>query len=172
MAAAFLGEQLAVVGEAVGVGSAGLLAGGAPPNPAVVALMAERGLDLSGHRSRQVTPALIGAADLVLGMGREHLRTVTVLDPSAWPRTFTLKEFVRRAGTVSPRAGHLADWLAEVGRGRERADLLGDDPTDDVADPAGASVAFLRKTAGEVEGLIGLLVAAVWPRQAVGRRGR
>ena len=59
-------------------------------------------------------------ADLVLTMTREHLRHVVAMDPSAWPRTFTLKEFVRRAQSVAPAtagAGGFPRWLDRAGDG-------------------------------------------------------
>lgn len=56
------------------VTSAGLLAGpGAPAAEHARALAAAHGLDLSGHRAASVTPDLLGASDLVLGMTRRHV---------------------------------------------------------------------------------------------------
>jgi protein-tyrosine phosphatase len=39
----------------------------------------EHGLDLSGHRSRQLTTDLVAGADLVLGMGAHHVERVEQL---------------------------------------------------------------------------------------------
>lgn len=51
------------------VESAGLAAlAGRPADPTAVALLAERGIDISGHRARQLTPELLAAFDLVLVM--------------------------------------------------------------------------------------------------------
>lgn len=51
------------------VESAGLAAlVGRPADPHAVALLARRGIDISGHRARQLTPELLAGADLVLVM--------------------------------------------------------------------------------------------------------
>ena len=42
--------------------------------------MADRGLDLSDHRSRQLVAEMLGRADLVIGMAREHVREAAVLN--------------------------------------------------------------------------------------------
>jgi protein-tyrosine-phosphatase len=43
----------------------------------------ERGLDLSGHRSRQLTKEIIDENDLILVMGPSHLSRVKELSPGA-----------------------------------------------------------------------------------------
>jgi protein-tyrosine-phosphatase len=71
-------------------------------------LAAERGLDLSGHRSRAVTPELIARADLVLTMSESHRDLATPLAPRAAAKVFTLREFVRlteNLGSVTPPPG-------------------------------------------------------------------
>ena len=120
MAEAFLADRLASAGIGASVTSAGMLGPGvAAPSEAVGAL-ATYGLDISGHRSRHLEAADVESADLVVGMARSHVRDAVVLVPTAWPRTFTLKELVRRADEAGPRpAGEgLAKWLARVGEGR------------------------------------------------------
>ena len=61
----------------VSVTSAGLgsLAGHAASKHAV-ALMEERGLDISGHKARQLTPDLISDSDLILVMEAGHRRAI------------------------------------------------------------------------------------------------
>jgi protein-tyrosine phosphatase len=59
------------------VSSAGVAAlVGEPADPLAVALMAARGIDISAHRARQVTPTLLYASDLVLVMEKEHEKEV------------------------------------------------------------------------------------------------
>ncbi|MCC7052221.1 MAG: low molecular weight protein arginine phosphatase [Gemmatimonadaceae bacterium] len=61
----------------VSVASAGVAAddmSGASEGSLLIAM--EHGLDLSRHRSRQVTPAMVGAADLVLTMSPSHLLAI------------------------------------------------------------------------------------------------
>lgn len=61
----------------ISVSSAGVAAdssSGASEGSLLIAM--EHGLDLSRHRSRQVTPALVDAADLILTMSPSHLLAV------------------------------------------------------------------------------------------------
>lgn len=101
------------------------------------------GLVLSEHAARYLTRDILATdgADLVLTMTREHLRHVVALDPSAWPRTFTLKELARRSALVAPPSaedGGFPAWLERVAAGRRPADLIQPDPQDDIVDPYGA----------------------------------
>src|ERR1700678_4186719 len=139
MAQALLSARLAALGVELPVASAGLLGGGRPPPPEVVSVMAATGIDVTSHRSRIVTADDLAAADLILGLAREHVRHAAVLRPEAWPRAFTLRELARRGRQAGPGAPGepLGDWLTRGGDSRPRAELLGSHPADDVADPAG-----------------------------------
>ncbi|HVX19841.1 MAG TPA: hypothetical protein VHB02_00665 [Acidimicrobiales bacterium] len=164
VAAALMARRLssmAVDGEAT---SAGLLRGGVAPPPEVVAAAREAGLDLSGHRSRRLAEADVAQADLVVGMAREHVREAVMLDPAAFPKTFSLREVVRRAGLVGSRrpADELGEWLAELHRGRRASDLLGASPDDDVLDPMGGPATGYRAMVAEVDGLVSRLATAGW----------
>ena len=88
-----------------------------------------------------------------------------VSSSGTFPRTFTLKELVRRGERCGPRrtAQPLDEWLAEVADGRTTSELLGDDPGDDVADPIGMPDAEFERTAVELEGLIERLVGLLCP---------
>lgn len=177
MAEALLRRHLDAVGAAdVGVSSAGLYAGGHSATDHGQATMAARGLDLSSHRSRQLERGLVDAADLVLGMTREHVREVAVLDPSALPRTFTLKELVRDATAVGPRHPDepFSEWLGRLGA-RRRLDSLqgvGHDDVYDVADPIGRGRADYEATAAELDHLLAVLVELVWPTTHTGQERR
>jgi protein-tyrosine phosphatase len=122
------------------------------------------GLDLAGHRSCRLVPEMVRQADLVVGMAREHVREATVMEPAGWPRTFSLKELIRRAGRLEPRTARqpLASWLAAAGQDREVNQLMGDDPADDVADPIGLSMETYRTTAAELDALLRRLVDAAF----------
>ena len=94
MAAGALRRRLAADGSRIVVESAGTAAWDDQPatDPAVRAA-ARDGVDITGHRSRRLTPAMVRGADLVLGMERGHLTAVRTLgaDPvrahvlSEWP---------------------------------------------------------------------------------------
>lgn len=138
VAAALLARELDGVVDVDGrrwtVTSAGTTAHRAEPDPDTAAAAALLGVDLGDHRPRVVTAADVHAADLVLTMAREHLRSVVATAPAAWPKTFTLRELVRRAGSVPPATGVDA-WLAAAGAGRRAAELMAPSVDDDLADP-------------------------------------
>lgn len=61
----------------VEVASAGIAASeGFPATENGVLVAEEQGLDLSGHRTRPLTPELVQWADLILGMGPSHVLAV------------------------------------------------------------------------------------------------
>jgi protein-tyrosine phosphatase len=160
MAEGLLRHRLDRLGVPARVHSAGRLYEGEPVSTGSVDALRARGLDITAHRSRRTTAALLQGADLVLAMERAHVREAVALEPSVWPRTFTLKELVRRGEAVGPRRHResLAEWLDRVGRGRGRAELLGSDPVDDVADPIGGPPGLYARTAEEIDGLLDRLV--------------
>ena len=164
MAEALLRHRLADAGVEARVSSAGLLDDDRPASEHGVTILGSRGIPLDEHRSRRMTVEHLRQADLVLGMAREHVREAVLLVPEIWPRAFTLKELVRRAAKVGPRRHEpFGDWVAEVGEGRTRRELLGSSQDDDVADPYGMAKSAYEKTAGELDELIGRLVDLVWP---------
>lgn len=68
----------------VQVASAGTSAwNGAAASDGALLVGMERGLDLSTHRSRQLTPEILKEADLVLVMSPTHLERVKEMDPAA-----------------------------------------------------------------------------------------
>jgi protein-tyrosine-phosphatase len=74
--------------------SAGLGAmDGQPPSAYAVQAVKELGIDISSHRSRMLTPALVQQADFIFGMTHSHIATVGLLYPQAIEKTFLLREF-------------------------------------------------------------------------------
>lgn len=175
MAAALLARELAARGVPAVVGSAGTLgcAGQGQdvlprelrPPPEVVSVMAGYGLDLTGHRSRPVTAADLAGADLIIAMTREHLRHASVACAGSWPRSFTLRELVRRGSQAGrrPAGESLHGWLARVHDGRSRLALLGDSAADDVADPVGGPPRAYAQTAADLLCLVRDLAQLCWP---------
>lgn len=159
MAAALLGRALRDRGVDAEVTSAGLLFDGRSCPPEVVEVMAGRGLDVSGHSSRIMTAEMVASADLVVCMGREHVREASVSGPGAFTKSLTIKELVRRGETAGPRrrGEDPAAWLGRVGEGRRPTDLLGGSTADDVEDPIGGPYAGYEATAAELEGLCAVL---------------
>ena len=155
MAAALLARRLEDAGVKAAVSSAGLLFDGKPATDHGVDVMADRGIDTSGHRSRKIRPDLLSGADLIVGMARTHVREAVTLFPGAWERAFTLKEIVRRGEERGGRAPGeaLGAWVARVHAGRRLPDLLGESDADDVADPIGGPRRGYERTADELDDL-------------------
>lgn len=166
MAEVLMRRRHEAVGAAASVASAGSRRGGEPPSSGSVRAMARRGLDLSGHRSRELTANDLAGADLVLCMARRHCREVVVLHPPAWPRTFTLRELVRRGEAAGQRqpGQTLDEWLGVLGVGRVRAALLAEDDDDDVADPIGGPDSAYEATAVLLERLVDRVVELTFPQ--------
>jgi protein-tyrosine phosphatase len=84
MAEAVLAHRLAARGVTATVASAGIGAlVGKPADPTAVELMRERGLDITSHRARQLTPDLIRDAELILVMEADQQKAVESILPSA-----------------------------------------------------------------------------------------
>jgi protein-tyrosine phosphatase len=98
---------------------------GAPMTTEARAILSGLGLpDEPVHVARQLRPELIRQADLILGLTREHRRQIVHLEPSATPRTFTVREF----GFVASQIGQ-ADLEQAARREAWRLDLDPSDPT-------------------------------------------
>jgi protein-tyrosine-phosphatase len=162
MAAALLSHRLSGPGVAADIRTAGLLEPDRPVSDGAMRVLAARRLDVSGHRSRRLDAELVRSATLVVGMERRHVRDAVVLAPEAWPRTFTLKELLRRGAAIGPRTTEPFDgWLARVHLGRSFQDSFG--PGDyDVEDPYGRSDDAFRLTAVELDDLLAGFVDLAW----------
>jgi len=168
MAEAMLRQRVAALGVEATVSSAGLISDGQPATDSAVDTVGARGLDITGHRSRRITPELLAGPDLIVGMAREHVREVVVVRPELYSRTFTLKELVRRGGELGPRAaGQPVDgWLRAAHQGRTPVQLMGSSDLDDVADPVGRGAAVYDATARELVVLVDRLVDLLWQQVA------
>ena len=135
------------------IGSAGLLPGGAPATPDAVATMAARGVDIRGHVSRTVDARELPRTPLIIGMTRHHVRELCAAYGAPVERTYTLKELVRRGERTGGRVHgeSVWTWLERVNAGRRAADLMGDDPDDDIADPVGRPRHVYERTADVLE---------------------
>ena len=154
-AALLLRQQLGDAGSEVTVHSAGTVETDfGPPRP-LVEEGRVFGIDLGAHVPRKVDPGMVQAADLVVGLTREHVRETVVAVPSSFPKTFTLREIVRRGLHTGARgAGEdLGAWLARLHDGRLHADLMGESPEDDVMDPMGGTPDDYRRMLTDVAAL-------------------
>lgn len=72
-----------------GVGAAD----GLPPSENAIRAMAERNIDITDQRSRQLNSRMVQQADLILGMTHSHVDAINLLFPQAADKTFLLREF-------------------------------------------------------------------------------
>ncbi|RMH79846.1 MAG: hypothetical protein D6683_05715 [Actinomyces sp.] len=151
-------------GLEVRASSAGFWVDGEPASGAAVRVMAERGLDISDHRSRVVTPELVRSHELVVAVERELARRVVTLvdEPDTVTRVHTLGGLVAGLealddATRRRTAGDPTARAAAVARRRPTADLLGQGP-DEVPDPHGRSLAVHRRTAERLAALAAGLI--------------
>ena len=103
---------------------------------AMVQALTQYGLSLVSVSGEQLVNDDLNA-DLYLFMERSILREAVVRNPSMWPKSFTMREFARRAQLNPPERDSetFAEWLAVVHGTRRREELLGTDSEDDVRDP-------------------------------------
>lgn len=146
--------------------SAGLITEGREASGHGVDAMVRRGIDIGSHLSQKISAPLVGGADLILCMERQHVREVAVTDSAAFARTFTLPELARRATELGERPDDETpeQWIERAGRGRRASDFLRDDPSDEVGDPIGQSARRYEETAVELDGLIATVVDHLFPR--------
>jgi protein-tyrosine phosphatase len=112
-----------------------------------------QGVDLRGHGQVAFTPDLAEDADLVLTMTRDLLRELVVETPALWHKSFTLLEIVRRGVSGEPpRHGDtLGTWIARVHASRDRSEILGTDPIDDIHDPQADAIEGNEVMFGQIE---------------------
>jgi protein-tyrosine-phosphatase len=92
------------------VSSAGTSAwDGAPASDGALLVGIERKLDLSSHRSRQVSREIVAESDLILGMGPHHVERIEALGGQG--KTYLLTEYAERSrdglAIVDPFGGGL-----------------------------------------------------------------
>jgi protein-tyrosine phosphatase len=118
MAAAIMRRRIADLSleDEIEVLSAGVWAEdghGASPNAIVT--LAGRGMDLTGHRSQLLTPALLGEADIVLVMEEAHRRSLFYLAPQHLSRIFLLTEMSGgHADVADPYGGSVEGYVRTV----------------------------------------------------------
>ena len=139
----------------VEVGSAGTMDwSGQPAHEYAIAAMAERGLDLSTHRSRRLSEYLVDESDLIVAMTRNHGWAVQARSDAKAAATFLPAELSRLADQVGDRNG--ADAQAWIGRlhtlrdTQANARFIGR-AADEIPDPIGESLAYFRVIADRLE---------------------
>ncbi|GGI37264.1 low molecular weight phosphatase family protein [Cnuibacter physcomitrellae] len=128
--------------------SAGTYAGDGDVMPEQAAALSLRhGGDPTSHRARYLTEPILGSADLVLGMSRNHRREIVELLPKKISVTFTLREFARLSADVTDGEirhaasmgltvkASLAEVVALVASRKGQFGLVTSAEDDDVVDP-------------------------------------
>ncbi|WP_246125215.1 arsenate reductase/protein-tyrosine-phosphatase family protein [Cellulomonas xylanilytica] len=154
---------------AIEIGSAGTGAlVGYPMTDEMAAMVAGQGVDPQGFEARQLVPALVQQADLVLALTRRHRSAIVEMVPSAVRRTFTLRELARLVADVDPATlpgsnATTADRVrALVPVAASRRGLMAHRPADDdVVDPYRGNAALYQKSFGQLLPAIETIVAAV-----------
>jgi protein-tyrosine phosphatase len=118
-------------------------------------LPAEQLPALDGHRSVQLTTALIADADLVLTATRQHRGAVVTTLPGAVGRTFTIGQFARLCDAVPEFTAHDPgeagrELLTRAKRARSSLQPVPGD-LDDLPDPMGGGLADFRVCADRLQ---------------------
>jgi protein-tyrosine phosphatase len=114
------GEGPAIVAESAGTHTADDY----PASTAAVEICQAHGVDIRAHGSRQVTPEILGAADLILTMEARHRAMVLAWMPECAGRVFTL------------------------------ADFAGEEDAGDVPDPIGGDASLYARAYGQIASLL------------------
>lgn len=89
---------------------------GQSASPLAQEVAGEHGIDLSRFASRQVTPDLLRAADVVLAMTGSHKKLLNTLAPEAMDKIYLLKEYEygEDVNALNIRLGQLFDTYSTV----------------------------------------------------------
>lgn len=140
---------------------------GAPVAPEMAALLSTRSVASTGFRARQLQPADLRAADLVLTMTSRQRGQAVALAPPVVRRTFTLRELARLLEDVDARSlppGNVAERLrAAIPLAAAQRRFRPDPREDDIADPYGREDAAYRRAFAEVADAIDRITAVLAP---------
>ena len=152
MAEGLLRHHLAVAGVDARVRSAGTMAWGGQATSHAIEVMHDRGIDITRHESGQLDAVGVEAADLVLGMTRQHVWGVVALRADVAERTFLVGELARLGADAGPRRQDelVRDWVARVAGQRPPGPVLGR-ADDEIADPVGEPLDVYRRTAARLD---------------------
>jgi len=152
-----LDAELGAGGHDVNVCSAGLRGMvGHPMDTTAAAEMARHGVGHEGFLARELSPADLQRADLVLTATRIHRRLVLELDPRALHRSFTILEFADLVGPTGPVTSP-RELVAQAAARRSTATL-----TDyDVPDPIGRSPQVHAEVADTIAAAVGTIADAL-----------
>jgi protein-tyrosine phosphatase len=146
--------------------------------PEAAALAQRFGADPAGHVARQLTPALLENADLVLTATRGHRAEVASTLPKAARKAYTLREFARIAEFLStdaaaefaPRPGEAPTTLLEtVSMSRGFAPPPENPEDDNVVDPHRRPAEVYEEAGALIDAATAAVVAAIADAERDGR---
>ncbi|MEL7649641.1 MAG: low molecular weight protein arginine phosphatase [Sedimentibacter sp.] len=92
------------------VSSAGLSAfEGDIANEKAIEVLKRQGIDISGHKSRQLTAKLIDDSDLILTMTAGHKAAILKYAPGSGNKVYTLREYAGKNGRTTNRSPDIHD---------------------------------------------------------------
>ncbi len=172
----------------VDVSSAGTSAvEGGSATQAAVQVMDLWGVDLEYHQAEQLTRKMLGAADLIVAMSREHLLSVERMDPEVLERAFTLKYLAAQRSRVEKAVGksvpvgerelteRFRRVLQTISEARGDPRLSGKRSREpefqsrsfDIMDPMGGSLEVYLVVAEEIDRAVGDLVEMLFGSEEV-----
>lgn len=93
---------------------------GRPASARAVEEMARRGIDLSGHRSRNITRQMVSEADLVLAMTRQHIEALGAAFPALAQKVYLFSEMAGQMHDVGDPYGGTRQEYAYTARELEQ----------------------------------------------------
>lgn len=139
---------------------------GYPAMPESVMVLKNKGIDITGHKSRPVDQQELRAADVVVAMTSVHVKELLQLVPEVKPKLILMKELVELAleGELPPTAEARLSRLLGAPRPEWRRAL-------DLDDPIGKPIGAYEKTAAEIEMGVEVLMSALCDGQQLSRGG-
>jgi protein-tyrosine phosphatase len=144
---------------------------GAAIEPGSTAALAAVGADAAGFASRQLVPALLDQADIVITATQQHRGEAVALHPRALRKTFTLGELADlvRDADLASEAGSATDgtpWaavVADVARGRRGLNPARTADESDIYDPYGRGPEAYDRMSHEIESQVHVVADALRP---------
>ena len=162
MTGALLQRQLVRLHVPATVDTAGTQPDGQPAMERAVRMLAERGIDVSEHRSQPLTEDLVLGSDLIVTAERAHVVNIAGRWPGVFAATFTLPEIVALVADDERNGRPVTEWLAEVSAER-RTGLDYFDALDigEIEDPTGRQPAVWDRVFAEIDQLTNDLAMAL-----------
>lgn len=113
-------------------------------------IMNELGVSIDDHRTLELDEELVGWADLIIGMSREHSRDTIRGFPEAERKTYTMKGLLELLPSL-PAYTDTEAWLEAAHAQRHTADAV---TPADIDDPIGEREAAYRRVATEIQDLV------------------